>query len=316
MKQSALVIATLFAAAQAAPADAKARMERDIRGYLSNGLKFDKKVLRAIHGDVRRVAEARAEFNEEARENWAEGHEVWDEYIDAIKYEKSQETVTKPSKANGQWGNIHYNNPQKIMDKWVAAVEHDQELGEEWQEDWDEYMARVNRSHEILGKQVDRAWETNGVKAHDYAQAAMRNAGEAWKASDKNAPKSLAVDSSDVANDAKQFFTNVHKASEAVRHTYREAGEADRVPDREIDRATVKYIQQREKINAGYARAMEFEIKNTHLDKGLPGGEGKLWWSKKQGIVDRWAKPMEAQKKAEAEWKAKVGRALEQKQKI
>lgn len=134
MKQSALVIATLFAAVNASKAQeaAKARMETDLKGWIHNGIAFDKKVLKAVHGDVTRVAEARAKFNDEARENWAEGHKVMDDYVEAIKYEKSQETVTQPSKANGYWGSIHYNNPQQIMDKWVEAMEADKELGGEW----------------------------------------------------------------------------------------------------------------------------------------------------------------------------------------
>ena len=134
MKQSALVIATLFASVNASKAQeaAKARMEADLKGWFSNGLAFDKKFLKAVHGDVSRVAEARAKFNDEARENWAEGHEVMDDYVAAMKYEKSQEKFTPPSKANGGWGSIHYDNPQKIMDKWQEAVEADHELGEEW----------------------------------------------------------------------------------------------------------------------------------------------------------------------------------------
>jgi hypothetical protein len=52
-----------------------------------------------------------------------------------MEYEKSQEVYTAPSAANGQWGNIHYNNPQKIMDNYVKAYKADQENGEEWRED-------------------------------------------------------------------------------------------------------------------------------------------------------------------------------------
>ena len=60
MKQSALVIATLFAAVQANKNhdDARERMQRDIHGYLHNGIKFDKKVLKAVHQDVVRVHKA------------------------------------------------------------------------------------------------------------------------------------------------------------------------------------------------------------------------------------------------------------------
>jgi hypothetical protein len=147
MKQTAAVIAALFATVHADVDAHKAAFERDIHAYLENGLEFDKKFVKAVGGDVHRVAVARAKFNEEARENWAEGHKVMDDYVEAIKYEKSQEVVTKPTKANGWWGNIHYNNPQKIMDKWADAIEADHELGEEWEDDFGEYMERVHESH-------------------------------------------------------------------------------------------------------------------------------------------------------------------------
>ena len=182
MKQSALVIATLFAAVQADNrADAKARMERDIKGYLHNGLKFDTKVIRAVHGDVRRQTRIENHWNEEARENFSEGFVVGDEYVNAMKYEKSQETYTPPTAANGQWGNIHYNNPQKIMDNYVAAYKHDQELGEEWREDFHETMEATQRNHQKTGNQISRAWETNGVNAQQFAASAMDNAGAAWQ---------------------------------------------------------------------------------------------------------------------------------------
>ena len=52
MKQSAVVIASLFAAVNASKAQeaAKARMEADLKGWLHNGLAFDKKFLKAVHG--------------------------------------------------------------------------------------------------------------------------------------------------------------------------------------------------------------------------------------------------------------------------
>ena len=127
MKQSALVIATLFAAVEANKNhdDARARMQRDIHGYLKNGIKFDMKVAKAVHQDVVRVHKAENDFKVEARENWAEGHVVMDEYITAAKYEESQKTVTQPSAATKGWGNIHYDHPQQIMDKWVKAAKHD-----------------------------------------------------------------------------------------------------------------------------------------------------------------------------------------------
>lgn len=124
-------------------------MERDIRGYLHNGIKFDTKVSNAVHGDVRRGAHIDAHWNEEARDNFSEGFVVADEYAKAMQYEKSQETYTAPSAANGQWGNIHYNNPQKIMDGYVAAYEHDQELGEEWSEDFHNYVGAQQKNHQI-----------------------------------------------------------------------------------------------------------------------------------------------------------------------
>jgi len=136
MKQNAIVIATLFAAVSANRAAAKARMEKDISSYLRNGLEFDTKVIKAVAADHRRVVAAQNEFKDEARENFRNGHKVMDEYAAAVRYEKSQETYTAPSAANGQWGNIHYNNPQKIMDNYVKAYKADQEVGEAWREDW------------------------------------------------------------------------------------------------------------------------------------------------------------------------------------
>lgn len=265
-----------------------------------------KKFATAVGADIHRVAKARAEFNEEARENWAEGHKVMDDYVEAIKYEKSQEVVTKPTKANGWWGSIHYNNPQKIMDKWVDAMEADHELGEEWEDDFGEYMERVHESHEVLGKQVDAAWKTNGVKAHDAAVSAGKNFKAAWKAEHQN----LAVDGSEVRADAKRFFGDVGSAAEAVRHTMRGVEKADRKPDREIDDATVDYIKAKKQIDQGYIKAFDYELKNTHLTKD------KLYWSNKQGIVDAWTKPMEAQKVATDLWKKRVSVALEQKRKV
>jgi len=142
MKQSALVIATLFAAVEANKNhdDARERMQRDIHGYIKNGIKFDMKVLKAVHQDVIRVTKAENEWRDEARENWAEGHVVMDEYVNAAKYEESQKTVTHPSAATKGWGNVHYDHPQQIMDKWMKAYKDDVELGQEWKEDFGEYM--------------------------------------------------------------------------------------------------------------------------------------------------------------------------------
>ena len=91
MKQNALVIATLMATVYADRNhdDAKARLERDIRGYLHQGLKFDSKALKAIHKHAVKQTEARNKFNEEMRDNFVEGIKVGDEYIDALAYERS-----------------------------------------------------------------------------------------------------------------------------------------------------------------------------------------------------------------------------------
>jgi len=56
MKQTALVIATLFATVEAS--DAKERLNRDIHGYLHEGLKFDTKVIKALHKNEVRVVKA------------------------------------------------------------------------------------------------------------------------------------------------------------------------------------------------------------------------------------------------------------------
>jgi len=56
------------------------------------------------------------------------------------------------------------------------------------------------------------------------------------------------------------------------------------------------------KINEGYAKAMEFEIMNTHFDMGKKGGEGKLDWTNKQKIVDNWMAPAVANQKATQQW--------------
>lgn len=77
---------------------------------------------------------------------------------------------TAPSAANGQWGNITYNNPQKIMDGYVAAYKNDQELGQDWVEDFTRYGNAVHKSHEKLGNKIGQAWEQHGEKAHQYAQ--------------------------------------------------------------------------------------------------------------------------------------------------
>lgn len=119
MKQSAFVIATLFSAVTAADAtttanhnDAKQRMENDIRGYLTNGHKFEQRVVKAAQANAQRQKALRDDFKGEVMENIKEGEAVHDEYVAAYKYEKSQISVTKPSAATDQWGRIHMSNPQ------------------------------------------------------------------------------------------------------------------------------------------------------------------------------------------------------------
>jgi len=72
------------------------------------------------------------------------------------------------------------------MDKWMKAYKDDVELGQEWSEDFGEYMQKVNESHEKAGTQINKAWETNGQKAMEYGSSAIENASEAMR------PQSLA----------------------------------------------------------------------------------------------------------------------------
>lgn len=62
----------------------------------------------------------------------------------------------------------------------------------------------------------------------------------------------------------------------------RTAERADRKPDRQIDAASMRLLRAREKIAAGWDKAIEYEIANTHFEAGKPGGEGKLFWSNQQ----------------------------------
>lgn len=308
MKQSALVIATLFAAVQADNrADARARMERDIRGYLHNGIAFDTKVVKAVHGDIRRASAINAKWNEEARENWSEGFVVQDEYDNAIKYEKSQETYTAPSAANGQWGNIHYNNPQKIMDGYVAAYEHDQELGAEWKEDFHNYVEAQQRNHQITGNQIEKAWETNGVKAAHFREEIIENA---------SGQHNLAASGADVKEDADNFFHALGDASKAVRHTMKVQHELDIKPDRQMDRAFTKYIKAREHAAKGFNKAIEYEIANTHFNAGQPGGAGRLDWTHKQQIVNKWARPTREVEHANAQFRQTAEQVHQEKMRI
>jgi hypothetical protein len=243
MKQSALVIATLFAAVEANRNhdDARARMQRDIHGYIKNGAKFDAKTYEAVHENAIRQTRIENQFKEEARENLKNGHLVMDEYVHAMKYEKSQETYTAPSAANGQWGNIHYNNPQEIMDNYVEAVENDRELGNEWKADFELYAERMHKSHEKMGNQINRAWNKNGKKAMEFADSAVNNAQEMHR----NQHSLAGVDSMEVREDAHKYVESVVDAEEAVRNTIRWEQKMDQAPDRVIDHANHKYIKEK-----------------------------------------------------------------------
>jgi hypothetical protein len=76
MKQSALVIATLFAAVEANKNhdDARARMQRDIHGYIHNGLKFDTKVSEAIQQNHYNQTGITYEFKDDIRSNIENQH--------------------------------------------------------------------------------------------------------------------------------------------------------------------------------------------------------------------------------------------------
>jgi len=139
MKQSAAVIAALFASASAQAAapsagltSAKQRLHNDISGFIKSGYEFDKDVVQASDAAQIRNQKINNTFEGEVNANVAEGHKVLDDYMSAYEYEKSQVVYTPPTKDNFQWGNIHYNNPQKIMDGYVAAFKKDQELGQDW----------------------------------------------------------------------------------------------------------------------------------------------------------------------------------------
>jgi hypothetical protein len=56
----------------------------------------------------------------------------------------------------------------------------------------------------------------------------------------------------------------------------RGAEKADRIPDKEIDDATVDYIKAKAAIDQGYIKAIDYELKNTHLTKD------SLYWSNKK----------------------------------
>ena len=94
MKQSAIVIATLFSAVAAGPNTAgqeaaRARMQADIQGYVTNGTKFVNRAKQIADANKLRQTKIQNEFKEDVRENIKEGQEVHDEYVNAWKYEKS-----------------------------------------------------------------------------------------------------------------------------------------------------------------------------------------------------------------------------------
>lgn len=75
-------------------------------------------------------------------------------------------------------------------------------------------------------------------------------------------------------------------------------------------------MKEKMQINKGFAKAIEFEIKNTHIDWGKKGGEGHLDWTNKQKITDNWFDTIEANQKATQQWKNTVKKNMEEKKKI
>lgn len=110
----------------------------------------------------------------------------------------------------------------------MKAFKDDIELQQEWKEDFGDYMQKVNKSHEILGNQVESAWETNGKKSMEFGASAIDNLGEAMR------PQSLASQA-EVMGDFKNWEHAVGDAAGAVRNTMRTAAKADAGPDRRID---------------------------------------------------------------------------------
>lgn len=70
-----------------------------------------------------------------------------------------------------------------------------------------------------------------------------------------------------------------------------------------MDRATTKYLKAREHAAKGFGKAIEFEIANTHFNSGQPGGAGRLDWTNKQQIVNKWARPMKEVEHANAQFR-------------
>jgi hypothetical protein len=44
------------------------------------------------------------------------------------------------------------------MDRWVDAIEADEELHDEWREDIDEFARHTQQNHDITGDQIKAAW--------------------------------------------------------------------------------------------------------------------------------------------------------------
>lgn len=217
MKQSAAVIAALFATASAQVAapnaaltSAKERLHNDISGFITSGYTFDKDVVQASDAAQIRNQNITNSFEGEVNANIATGHKVLDDYMSAYEYEKSQVVYTAPTADNFQWGNIHYNNPQKIMDGYVAAFKADQELGQDWVEDAQNYGAAMQKSNQTTGNAVIQSFETNYPKMRGFANdipAAVQGIQAA-------SPHSLAaVNDEAVKQDLDNFLNNVGHAA-------------------------------------------------------------------------------------------------------
>jgi len=176
MKQSVIVISALFAAveANANVADAKARMERDIRGYLHEGIEFEFKNIKSATKMIKRDQKTKNKWNNEVRQNIEETHVVLDEFKSALEYEKSQIVQTEvPSANNFNWGKIEINNNQQIVDNYMETAAHGKDLSHEWAKDATAYGNAIHKSHAKMGKDVMANWKDNGVKATNFAKSGI-----------------------------------------------------------------------------------------------------------------------------------------------
>lgn len=80
-------------------------------------------------------------------------------------------------------------------------------------------------------------------------------------------------------NDLVTFDRSVRSAGRAIRRDFRDYDLETRQPKMEIDKALYEYIEEKEKIDEGYAQAWQYASDNVHFDKGTPNGEGKLYMS-------------------------------------